>query len=137
MPEQLDQLIKSSQLKLTGPRLAILEILTSNYEAKTAYELLAQYRQKCPSGKAMTIYRALEYFVTQKIVHKIPSQNKYKICMEEHQHHLNSILICTRCQHSVEIKVTSAAIFKIAQMHHFKVTQPIVEIIGICQNCQV
>ena len=84
MLKKIETLCQSHDINLTAPRLAVLELLSENKEAKTAYELLDQYRKKNPSGQAMTIYRSLDYLVKKQVVHKISSQNSYQLCTESH-----------------------------------------------------
>lgn len=141
MSKKLNQLIeacKARNVKLTESRQKVLKLLVNAKAAKSAYQLLDDYRELHPKAEAMTIYRALDYFIKHHIVHKIPSQNTYHLCTEDSDHALTPILVCDDCHQVTEVpyKALENIISDLANVYHFKITEPTTEIKGLCQDCQ-
>ena len=128
---------KTQGLKMTPQRRWVLECLYAAIEPLTAYELLAVYRKAHGSGEAMTIYRALSYLEEKHLIHKIHSQNKYKLCDAKHNDFSVQLFLCARCREVREIhsNLLQQALNKTAQVNGFKVQESALELVGICKKC--
>lgn len=83
-----------------------------------------------------TIYRALQHLLDEEVVDILLREGGeaiYRLCGEEHHHHL----VCKNCGRTVEI--SDGAIEKwavqIAREHGFRDTTHTVELFGICSTC--
>jgi Fur family zinc uptake transcriptional regulator len=88
--------------------------------------------------KPMTVYRALDFLVSQGLVHRIESMNAYAACAESHCHHSDSqYLICTSCENIEELHNHAIEHFlhKEIQSTGFAPSSITMEIHGICKNC--
>src|ERR1700677_336575 len=106
MPLQFAQLLSachSRNLKMTPGREWVLKNLHATGEPLSAYELLAAYRSAHEAGDAMTIYRALAYLEAKHLIHKIHSQNKYRLCDLNHFHSGGQFFLCKNCHGTQEI----------------------------------
>ena len=123
---------------MTPQRQWVLECLHAATEPLTAYELLDVYRKAHGSGEAMTVYRALAYLEKMHIIHKIHSQNKYKLCDLDHTDSGVQLFLCTRCHNTQEIHSSGlqAILNKTAQANGFQIEQSMLELSGICKECR-
>jgi len=69
--ERLAQRIRAAGLKVTGPRLAILEQLERDVSHPTAEEVLAVLRKEHPSLSLSTVYKTLEAFLGAGLCHRV------------------------------------------------------------------
>lgn len=141
----VDKLIKQAReiciknnLRLTPLREKILEIIFQNHKAIKAYDVLKELEKHNISDKPPTIYRALDFFITNKIIHKIHCINSYLVCSHPGMHNDCSLFICEKCN-SVEENCDnniSKLIVEDAKNNNFTIKNKNIEILGICQNCQ-
>lgn len=86
--QDLNQLIKSTGLRVTPQRIAVLEaLLNSNHPS--ADWLIELIRKTNPHIAIGTIYKILETFVIKGIAKKVDTQNeimRYDAIMEPHHH---------------------------------------------------
>ena len=122
---------------MTRPREVVLSILYEIRKPLGAYEILDFYRQREGSGDAMTIYRALDSLEKARAIHKIHSQNTYKICEDSHEHQHVQIFICQRCKKTTEIDLSElrAAIRDVQLKKGVEIESSILELTGTCVAC--
>lgn len=132
-------ILKNRGYKNTPQREAIIRVLSSNHNnILTAEEILALAKRYNDSTNLTTVYRNLELLEKEALLYKVIHPEGYMAfklsCKHEHHHHL----ICTQCG-AIEVLdyCPLSAIKDIAQAKSFEVTGHIVEIYGICKNCQV
>ncbi len=95
-----------------------------------------------------TVYRALDFLLQQKLIHRIASLNAYIGCIDPGRPHSGQHLICRRPhsgQHlicrlcgtvaEVDEEAISGAIAASARDLQFSVERQTVEVTGICVNC--
>lgn len=124
--------------KLTPLRLQVLEALWSSHEARGAYDLLNQMNSKAKRKLApLSVYRALDFLVTEGLAHRIESLNAYIGCPHPQQQHALQFLICQSCRHVEELEEAriSKALQQSAAQRGFTPTQAVVELIGTCAAC--
>jgi len=83
-----------------------------------------------------TIYRALQHLLDEKTVdllHREGGEAIYRLCGEEHHHHL----VCKNCGRTVEIADSSIEKWatKVADEHGFRDVAHTAELFGICSTC--
>jgi Fur family transcriptional regulator, ferric uptake regulator len=136
--KEIKQLLKPYSLKLTLPRLKVLEIFVSNAKAITYAELLGLTDQVFDR---VTVYRTLRSFEELGIIHRIVGVNSsvnYALSItsdankkEPHQQHLH--FGCTNC-HSVyclnDQLVPPITLPDIYEVHSLSMI-----IVGTCRMC--
>ena len=136
--QKVEQLCQQRGVRLTPQRLTVLELIVIHQGAISAYDLLEQLKKIEPQAKPPTIYRALDFLVTQGFVHKVESINSYISCCMIGEHaHFSQLFICRTCDDVVEchdIKITEQ-LTKHAEQIGFSVENHIVETHGTCKAC--
>lgn len=129
------EILREQGQRVTGPRRAILEILTHEHGPFTAEEMHA--RLKKGACDLVTVYRVLTAFEAINLVRRCDFGDgiyRYEFNTgEDHHHHI----VCRVC-HGVEILelcVADSLERRARQMGYANVTH-ILEIFGVCQKCQ-
>ncbi len=129
--------LKSAGLKVTLPRLKILEVLESSpshhLSAEDIYRVLIEQHEEV--GVA-TIYRVLSQFEESGIVHKLNFENNqavYELCGADHHDHL----VCVKCNKIIEFQddVIEKHQIQIADKHGFELTDHSLYLYGLCKEC--
>ena len=130
--------LKSAGLKVTLPRLKILEVLEKSpnhhLSAEDIYRALIEQNEEV--GLA-TIYRVLTQFEESGIVNKLNFENNlsvYELSNVEHHDHL----VCVKCNEIVEFQddVIESHQLQIAKKHGFQLTDHSLYLYGLCGRCQ-
>ena len=132
-------------VKLTPRRLQVLSILTQSHQPMGAYEILDQLNQAeraahDTSGKTQAVappivYRALEFLLSEGLVHRIESKNAFISCDHPGHQYAAQFLICSGCEKVAELDNPDSSLLKEANNLGFKVDHSVVEITGVCQDC--
>ena len=129
--------LKSAGLKVTLPRLKILEVLEKSpnhhLSAEDIYRVLIDQHEEV--GVA-TIYRVLSQFEESGIVQKLNFENNqavYELCGLEHHDHL----VCVKCNKIIEFQddVSEQHQIQIAKKHGFELTDHSLYLYGLCKDC--
>ena len=96
--------------KLTPLRRRVLELIWSRHEPARAYDILEQLDGEGKSGAPPTVYRALEFLLTNGLVHRIQSLNAYVGCGEPGTAHAGQFLICRGCNAVGELRAVAAQV---------------------------
>ena len=129
--------LKSAGLKVTLPRLKILEVLEKSpnhhLSAEDIYRVLIEQNEEV--GVA-TIYRVLSQFEESGIVQKLNFENNqavYELCGLEHHDHL----VCVKCSKIIEFQddVIEQHQLQIAKKHGFALTDHSLYLYGLCKDC--
>ena len=129
--------LKSAGLKVTLPRLKILEVLESSpshhLSAEDIYRVLIEQHEEV--GVA-TIYRVLSQFEESGIVHKLNFENNqavYELCGADHHDHL----VCVKCNKIIEFQddIIEKHQIQIADKHGFELTDHSLYLYGLCKDC--
>ena len=133
-----EQDLKSAGLKVTLPRLKILEVLEKSQNhhlsAEDIYRALIEQHEEV--GVA-TIYRVLTQFEESGIVNKLNFENNlsvYELSNVEHHDHL----VCVKCNEIVEFQddVIESHQLQIARQYGFQLTDHALYLYGLCRSCQ-
>lgn len=129
--------------RLTSQRLRVLELVWQSHRPLGAYELMDALREDGKPVAPPTVYRALDFLIEQGLVHRLASLNAYIGCSHPGEaapgeKHAGQFLICRSCGATAELTdpTIQAALTAEAAAHGFAVEQQVVEIAGLCPQCQ-
>ena len=91
-----DRCLKN-KLNFTPLRRKILEFIWLNHFPKKAYDILEQLSLEDQKAKPITVYRALDFLIENKMIHKIESQNAFFGCSHPGSQHNCYFTICREC----------------------------------------
>lgn len=142
--QDLKRIIRDMGLKVTAPRMAILEALVRGRAHITAQEVFEKIKIKSNEEKVVankigfaTVYRFLRSltekgFVTEVRMGGLPA--RYELTPRAHHDHLT----CMTCGKIVEFENRDIEGLQIlvAQNNGFLLTGHVLELYGICPNCQ-
>lgn len=121
----------------------VMGVLANSTKPMTAYQILEHLKADGISGPS-TVYRALEFLQERGFVHRLESINSFVACHHYEQEHLSlplhsaSFVLCNDCGEAEEIHDERMKnIFREwSDERGFSVTQQIVELLGLCQECK-
>jgi len=130
--------LKSAGLKVTLPRLKILEVLekSSNHHL-SAEDIYRKLMEQHGEVGVATIYRVLTQFEESGIVNKLNFENNqavYELSNVEHHDHL----VCVKCNIIIEFQddVNEQHQLQIANKYGFQLTDHSLYLYGLCKTCK-
>jgi Fur family ferric uptake transcriptional regulator len=134
---ELKKIIRALNLKVTDQRLAILKTLHEGRRHITAQELYEKLNKNHPEIGFATVYRFLKsltegQFVTEVRMGGLPA--RYEMAPRGHHDHLTCVKCGKICE--FENKAIETLQEKVAHQFGFKLTHHILELFGICPDCQ-
>ena len=125
-------------LRFTKTRRKVLEVLWQSHNPLGAYEILDRLQKDGRRPAPMVVYRALDFLLEAGLAHKISSCKTFIGCSTPDENHEAQFLICESCGSAAEVagQPLAEGLEKIAASAGFKINQRVVEIIGVCPNCQ-
>ncbi|HET6632485.1 MAG TPA: Fur family transcriptional regulator [Rhodanobacteraceae bacterium] len=126
------------ELRLTPLRREVLELVAASTTPVKAYELLDRMRDNHANVAPPTVYRALDFLLENRFIHKLESINAYTHCEHPAQSHQVPFLICDVCDSAVEVCDPHVAelIERQADSLGFRAGAKTLEVHGVCRNCQ-
>ena len=136
--QRLETYCAENNLRLTNPRLYVLEIISSSRTPLGAYEILAMLRNKLDNPKPPTAYRAIEFLKEHGFIHRIESLNSYISCQSDHKHDGSQFMICDTCGKVIETHLCHLPddFQNNVANANFTPEKWNLEIHGICARCQ-
>ena len=128
-----DEALKEAGLKVTHPRVRILELFQSDPKTHYSAEEVHNYLIKNNESIGLaTIYRVLTQLETAGLLQKNnfdDSTSTYEIKKQHHDH-----LICTDCGKIIEFIDEDLEVMqeKISKKHNFKLTSHVMTLFGKC-----
>ena len=137
-PVEESQQLKNVGLKITMPRVKILQIFEQSPERHLSAEDV--YRALMEMGEEVglaTVYRVLAQFETAGLIHRQNFEgghSVFELSQGEHHDHL----VCIKCGRVQEFmdEVIEQRQQIIAEQSQFKMTDHALNIYGICADCQ-
>jgi Fur family zinc uptake transcriptional regulator len=122
---------------MTDLRRAVLRLILEADGPVTAYELLDRLKKIHKGAVPPTIYRALDFLMAQRLIHKLERLNAFVPCAETGRQHVAQFLICRECGTVAEIDDHAAAkaLQHAAKREGFRPRHAVVEIEGTCAAC--
>ena len=124
--------------QLTPLRRQVLELLWANGRPMGAYEVLEALRHRnSRSVSPPTVYRALEFLISQRLVSKIESRNAYVPCVHPERRHDCLFFLCSSCGASAESEDPriEELLAEDAAVLGLRVTRRVSEVEGTCASC--
>lgn len=125
-------------VRLTALRRQVLELLWESARPMGAYELIDSLQQRHARPVAPpTVYRTLEFLISQRFVAKIESRNAYFCCAHPERRHDCLFFLCADCGAAVELddpRIERRLAEDAADLG-FRVMRSVLEVQGICASC--
>ncbi|MFN4119448.1 Fur family transcriptional regulator [Acidovorax sp.] len=83
--------------QLTEQRREVLELLLHRRGSAKAYDLQDDMQTRHGRVAPTTVYRALDFLMEQRLVHKVDATNTYVVCTDAEHDHPSMMLVCTQC----------------------------------------
>jgi Fur family zinc uptake transcriptional regulator len=125
-------------VRLTALRQRVLELVWHSHAPIGAYDILDRLRIEDGRPAAPpTVYRALEFLMQQKLIHRIESLNAFVGCIDPSRPHSAQYLICRDCGTVTELEdhAVADAIAGQAARQGFAIDRQTVEVHGLCGHC--
>ena len=121
-----DLITQLQQMRLTEP------------EAKNPASAKQKNSQTPKNVAPPTVYRSLEFLLSEGLIHQLTSINAYVPCCHPRAQHTAAFLICAQCQRVQECSsLPVQEIMSFAQQDvGFMVERSVIELSGRCQACQ-
>ena len=129
-------------IRFTRRRKQVLAVLIKADAALSAYEIAelcdAEGDSKMP---AMSVYRILDFLVSEQLAHKLNSANKYVACSHiacSHAHEVPQFLICGKCQQVKEIAISKKIIDELdiqVEKAGYSLVNSQLELECLCSKC--
>lgn len=125
-------------LHFTKVRRRVLEILLDAHVAIGAYDILDRLRREGLGSLPPTVYRALDFLVTNGFAHRIERRNAFVACARPGTAHEPAFLICRGCDTVAETAVPDMALAfgPAARATGFAIAGAVLEAEGLCPACQ-
>jgi len=131
------EFLEKKNLRITGPRRAIVDAVFGTDEHFTAEQLLEMARQRDPSVSRATVYRTLPLLTESGLVHEMDFGKDYKIYDPNYADHPNhNHIICEDCDKIVEFESDKLDKLenKISNELGFEVKTQQLKITGSCEE---
>lgn len=125
--------------RFTPLRRETIEALVKTKKPVGAYELLKTMNEgRKKKISAMSLYRVLDYLRDLGLAIKLESKNAYMPCHHEGHDHGHVIIVCDDCgtTQEVEDRGITGHLHKLAQKNQLKLQHNVVELHGLCRQCQ-
>jgi len=130
-----ERICRERGVRLTETRRRVLELILEAGQPIGAYGLLGQL-----AGQPMptTVYRAIDFLLAQKFIHRIESLNAFVACLDSDHPHESQFVICSDCGSTEELhdEAIVASIRRHGRWLGFKSDSQVVEVRGVCAACQ-
>lgn len=124
-------------MRATRQRAAIVDLLDSVEEFRSAQELHDELRRRGENIGLTTVYRTLQSLASSGLVDTVRTdtgESAYRRCAaDEHHHHL----VCRSCGSAVEVSgfEVEAWAAEVAAAHGFSDVHHTIELFGTCADC--
>lgn len=135
---QADALCQREGLRLTPTRRRVLEMIVHSPGGAKAYDLLDALTAENASARPPTVYRAIDFLLSNGLIHRIESLNAYVRCTCPEHAQAYQLLICQVCGNVQELheELIDQRLDAAAAKQGFSVEKKTIEVHGRCQDCQ-
>lgn len=132
-----EELLVEHGYRLTPGRIALLVFLRKTSKPITASDIQKKIDHKMDK---VTLYRALEDFVSSKIIEKVNLQDNVSYYEFHHSNHHHHHIVCEKCGTIEDIEICNESSLQKEALKHSMVFKNInshsLEFFGICKNCK-
>jgi Fur family ferric uptake transcriptional regulator len=131
--------LSASQHRLTKARIALVEIFSTATQPLSLAELAQSLRQRGVTVHKATLYRELNFFLDQGLIHKVDFKDatpRFEYLAEAHHHHV----VCVTCKQVEDIADDRQLVAweqSVKQKTKFTILSHTLELFGLCKKCQV
>lgn len=124
--------------RLTPVRRRVLELILRADQPTGAYALLAQLQQGRGKLGPPTVYRALDFLLVHKLIHKIETASTFVACGDIDHPHESQFMICQDCGATEEVRDEEIVqiLRRLGEGRGFAVERQIIEARGLCPACR-
>ncbi|MBL4620796.1 MAG: transcriptional repressor [Immundisolibacteraceae bacterium] len=124
--------------RLTPLRRQVLALVWNSHTPVKAYDLLNQLQKDHPNAAPTTVYRALDFLLERRLIHRLQSLNAFIGCGVPGDLHQGQFLICRVCGAVAELPLNqrNEQIDRRADQLGFQIEVETIEITGVCSHCQ-
>lgn len=130
--------MKNASLKSTPQRDELAEWMFRVHDHFTVEDVIESFRSRRKKVSPATVYRVIQMMLDLNLLieHDFGKGSKYYEHTPGHPHHDH--LICTGCNKIIEFTNEKLEALKkdIADSHGFKMENHVLQIFGICKECQ-
>jgi Fur family transcriptional regulator, zinc uptake regulator len=132
-----EQTCATTGARLTEQRREVLACVAQSHAAVGAYDVIERMAAHGPKPAPITVYRALDFLLAHKLVHKIESRSAFVACACAHTDGVPALLICDTCGNVDEIiePNTDKNLHQVAEAQGFKMNRAVIELSGTCRQC--
>ncbi len=136
--ERAAEICEREQVRLTPLRLRVLQAVWSSHKPIGAYDILTILASERGTAAPPTVYRALEFLLENRLIHRIESLNAFVGCTKPGRDHAWQFLICRSCGRVAEISdpELEKTIAGAASRAGFTLQRRTVELAGLCSDCR-
>jgi Fur family transcriptional regulator, zinc uptake regulator len=144
-PPQIESALLRAQLictahgaRLTPVRRRVLELILSSDQPTGAYALLAELQRGRGKLGPPTVYRALEFLLAHKLIHRIETSSAFIACGDIEHPHESQFMICDDCGATEELRDEDIvqSLRRLGEDRGFAVERQIIEARGLCPACR-
>ena len=124
--------------RLTPVRRRVLELILSSDQPTGAYALLGELRRGRGKLGPPTVYRALEFLLANKLIHKVETSSAFIACGDIEHPHESQFMICDDCGATEELRDDEIvqSLRRLAEGRGFAVARQVIEARGLCPACR-
>lgn len=137
MENNIDELLRKSQLSVTGSRRKILELFLQHDGALSHGDIEKKAAEKFDR---VTVYRTLQAFLERGLIHSIPTADnsiRYALCKDDctgGQHRDDHVhFICNSCGNAVCLEEVVVPAIKLPRGYIVQQVEMLVS--GVCKSC--
>ncbi len=136
---RVEKICADKGLRLTPLRRGVMQVLAESHAPLGAYEIVERLGPEGDRPPPMSVYRVLDFLVSEGLAHRIESRNAFLACGHPHEPgDVVVFLICEQCGATRE--VNSHAVGRdlawAARSAGFTPRQRVLEVAGVCANCR-
>lgn len=124
--------------RLTPVRRRVLELILMSDQPTGAYALLAALQRGRGKLGPPTVYRALEFLLAHRLIHKIETASAFIACCDIEHPHQSQFMICEDCGATEEIRDEGIveSLRRLGERRGFAVERQVIEARGLCPACR-
>jgi Fur family zinc uptake transcriptional regulator len=144
-PRQIESALARAQLictmrgaRLTPVRRRVLDLILSSDQPTGAYALLAELQHGRGKLGPPTVYRALEFLLAHKLIHRVETSSAFIACCDTEHPHESQFMICDDCGATEELcdEDIVQSLRRLGERRGFAVERQIIEARGLCPACR-
>jgi Fur family zinc uptake transcriptional regulator len=124
--------------RMTPVRRRVLELILQGDQPVRAYALLAHLERERGKLGPPTVYRALDFLLAHKLIHKVETANAFIACGDVEHSHESQFVICDDCGATEEIRDDEIvrSLRRLGEGRGFAVERQVIEARGLCPACR-